>query len=62
MMTGEFNGNGQVIFYQSKTKPFDQRRLQAAMFVDRPDLWKSKTRPYRKRVPPEQLTMLSLGT
>jgi len=54
MMKSEFNQDGKIEFYQVKGKPFDTRRLQAAMFMDRPDLYEKPQRKRHKRVPREQ--------
>ncbi len=35
---------GQVLFTEANPKPPDLRHLQAAMFLDRPDLWPGKRR------------------
>lgn len=54
MLKGEFDADGKVEFYEVKNKPLDMRRLQSAMFMDRPDLWKKPGRNGHKRIPQEQ--------
>lgn len=54
MHQAQFDQASHITFTEKKRKPFDSRRLQAAMFMDRPDLWRSKARTHRKRVPKEQ--------
>ena len=44
---------GQILFIEKPGKAPDLKHLQAAMFLDRPDLWKSKPRR-SKPVPTEQ--------
>jgi len=58
MMRGQFNGDGTVEFYAVKKKPFDLTRLQAGMFMDRPDLWTKPRRNGHKRTPKEQIQLL----
>lgn len=58
MLKAEFNQAGQIEFYTVKAKPFDTRRIQAGMFMDRPDLWRMPERNRRKRIPKEQGTLL----
>jgi len=54
MLKGEFNEDRKIEFYEVKGKPFDTRRLQAGMFMDRPDLWRKPRSNHRKRVAKEQ--------
>ena len=58
MLEGKFDKTGALYFEEAKRKPFDARRLQAAMFMDRPDLWKAPARKRRKAAPPEQQPLL----
>lgn len=52
---------GQVLFTEAKPKPPDLGHLQAAMFLDRPDLWPTKRRR-RKFIPsPEQQFLFNEG-
>ena len=59
MQEAKFDETSQVWFTEKKPKPFDTRRLQSAMFMDRPDLWQKPRRNGHKRVPPEQLKLVS---
>lgn len=54
MLKSEFNLDGKIEFYTVKGKAFNIRRLQSAMFMDRPDLWRKPGRDGHKRVPKEQ--------
>jgi len=54
MLRSEFNQEGEVEFSEVKGKLLDPRRLQAAMFMDRPDLWRKPARNHRERVAKEQ--------
>lgn len=38
VLEGKFDGEGVIWFKEKKRKPFDARKLQSAMFMDRPDL------------------------
>lgn len=38
MQEAKFDRSGKIWFTEKKRKPPDPRRLQAAMFTDRPDL------------------------
>jgi len=58
MQIGEFNMDGAVEFYTVKPKEFDTRRLQSAMFSDRPDLWKKPKKARARHTPPEQQKLL----
>lgn len=58
MLKSEFNQDGKVEFYEVKGKPFDPWRLQAAMFMDRPDLWRKPQRNHRKKALPGQEKLL----
>ncbi len=49
VMLGQFDEQG-AYFTEHKPKPMDACRLQAGMFMDRPDLWR---RPGRKPKPVE---------
>jgi hypothetical protein len=55
-MLGQFDEQGPY-FTEQKPKIVDARRLQAAMFMDRPDLWR---RPGRKAklISDDQLPLL----
>lgn len=57
MQKSEFDLDGKIEFYEVKTKPLDPRRLQSAMFMDRPDLWIKPRRNGQRRTPKEQLRM-----
>jgi hypothetical protein len=49
--------NGTQIWQEAEIKPFDCRKLQAAMFMDRPDLWqKPKKKPHR--IASEQIALI----
>jgi hypothetical protein len=54
MMVGSFGVDGQPVFYQVRPKTVDTARLQAGMFMDRPDLWRKPPARRRRRIPPEQ--------
>lgn len=54
MMQGEFTTDGKVEFSEVKSKARDMARLQAGMFMDRPDLWRKPPSPRKGRRPPEQ--------
>lgn len=58
MHQAQFDEASKVTFTEKKRKPFDTRRLQAAMFMDRPDLWRKPRRNGHKRVPPGQQKLL----
>ncbi|MBI2850589.1 MAG: hypothetical protein HYX80_06045 [Chloroflexi bacterium] len=47
---------GQLLYQEKKPKPRDMRKGQAAMFLDRPDLWKKPNRTRRQPPPTEQLS------
>lgn len=61
MMIGEFNQAGKIEFYTVKAKPFDLSRLQAAMFVDRPDLWQKKPKRRARATPSGQQRLFEEG-
>lgn len=44
---------GKVLFTEIPSKAPNLKHLQAAMFLDRPDLWKAKPRR-TKPIPPQQ--------
>lgn len=46
--------DGQILFSEVDRRPPDMRRLQGAMFMDRPDLWPVNGRRRSKPIPPEQ--------
>ena len=50
--------DGPILFSQVPYRAPDTRRLQAAMFMDRPDLWPTNGRRRSKPVPPEQQPLL----
>lgn len=52
---------GQVLFTEAKPKPPNLRHLQAAMFLDRPDLWPAKRRRRKFIPPPEQQPLFKEG-
>ncbi len=52
----DFNED-KVLFTETPSKSPDLKHLQAAMFLDRPDPWKSKPRR-SKPIPPEQWPLL----
>ncbi|GAH53849.1 unnamed protein product [marine sediment metagenome] len=57
MQEGKFDEASQIWFTEKKGKPPDMRRLQGAMFMDRPDLWQKPKRNRRKRVAKEQQSL-----
>ena len=58
MLEGKFDGEGVIWFKEKKRKPFDARKLQSAMFMDRPDLWTKPRHNHRRKVAKEQLRLL----
>lgn len=54
MQRGEFNLDGKIEFVTVNKKAADPTRLQAGMFMDRPDLWKKPSKKRRRVPPPEQ--------
>lgn len=58
MLMAKHDLNGVIYFEEYHPKPFDMKRLQAGMFIDRPDLWKKKPRRPR-RVSPDQIPMFT---
>jgi hypothetical protein len=51
---------GTQVWQEVEVKPLDCRRLQAGMFIDRPDLWrKPKRKPHQ--VAPEQMTLIQVS-
>lgn len=54
MQKSEFDDAGVVWFSESKRRQIDSRRLQAGMFMDRPDLWRRPRRGKAPSKPPEQ--------
>lgn len=58
MLEGSFDKSGKLYFEEKKVKKLDPRRLQAGMFMDRPDLWKAPARERQKAKPPEQQKLL----
>lgn len=54
----KFDDSGVIWYSDKKRKPFDATKLQAAMFLDRPDLWIKPRRNHRKKVAKEQLRLL----
>ena len=46
--------DGEVRFNPYTVNRIDMRKLQGAMFLDRPDLWRSPSRKRFKPTPPEQ--------
>jgi len=57
MLEAKFDKSGAIWFTPKKGKPFDARRLQSGMFMDRPDLWTRPKRNHRKRAPEAQLNL-----
>jgi len=57
MLESKFDDSSVIWFAEKKRKPLDPTRLQSAMFMDRPDLWKPTTHRHPKRVPPEQIEL-----
>jgi hypothetical protein len=55
-MLGQFDEQG-AYFAEHKPKPMDARRLQAGMFMDRPDLWRRPPKKV-KPIPDDQLPLL----
>ena len=51
---GEFDQASKITFNEKKGKPFNRARIQAGMFMDRPDLWQKPKRRRRRRVRPGQ--------
>lgn len=51
--------NGTLIWREADIKPFNCRKIQAGMFMDRPDLW---TKPKRKSRPvaPRQMALITV--
>jgi len=49
---------GAIIWQEADIKPFDCRKLQAGMFMDRPDLWRKSARKPRP-VAPEQMALIT---
>lgn len=48
MLVGQFSPDGKQFFSHQDSRPSDTRKLQAGMFIDRPDLWR---KPSRKSKP-----------
>ena len=46
--------DGHLLFSPVPRRPPDVRRLQGAMFMDRPDLWPTNGRRRSRPIPPEQ--------
>jgi len=49
---GQFDDNCQPYWTEERPKPPDVRHLQAAMFMDRPDLWQGPRRRARRGARP----------
>lgn len=58
MLKAEFNQEGKIEFSEVKSRPRDPTKLQAAMFMDRPDLWRKHRSNHRKRVAKEQQKLI----
>jgi hypothetical protein len=46
--------DGQILFTEVPYKPPDAWRLQAGMFMDRPDLWPTRNGRRRSKPPPPE--------
>lgn len=57
MLEARFDKSGVIWFTEKKRKPLDARRLQAGMFMERPDLWTKPRHNHRKKPPKEQLKL-----
>jgi hypothetical protein len=58
-MTGSFDDKGIVVFTETEKKPVDPKRFQAAMFMDRADLWKKAGPKHPAPYDPAQLTLFA---
>ena len=58
MQEASFDTSGKVTFAEQKRKPLDPTRLQAAMFSDRPDLWRKVKKAQAPRQRPGQTKLL----
>lgn len=54
MLRSEFNQEGKMEFSEVQSKPRNTTRLQAGMFMERPDLWRSRTRKRSIHISPAQ--------
>lgn len=59
MLEAKFDKSGVIWLSPKQRKPLDARRLQSAMFMDRPDLWRPSMQRRRKRVAKEQLHLFT---
>jgi len=50
--------SGTQIWQEAAIKPFDCRKIQAGMFMDRPDLWRKSKRKSRP-VAPQQMALIT---
>lgn len=57
MLEAKFDDACTIQFSPPKKKPFDATRLQAAMFMDRPDLWQKKRSRHQAKLPKGQLRL-----
>ena len=55
MLEAKFDDSSVIWFTPKQRKPFDATRLQAGMFMDRPDLWIKPRRNNHRKVAKEQL-------